>query len=619
MCGIFAFNGQNGDVVEAVLSGIESILYRGYDSIGVALDDDEVIDVVKKAYSEIEDIRTELTENSSKIYKRGIGHNRWATVGDVSDANAHPHCDYWEDFFVVHNGNVENYFDLKKSLEQDYKLDEKIKFRSKTDTELIANLIALEYDDNMENAITRVMARIQGGNAFVVMSRKHPDEIFGAKVGSPLLVCQNGNGVMLASDANAFRSQDNHELPHYGVLDDGEIVIIRNDSYSIKNKGKKIEKEMIGLLDLGDDSGLGGYSHFMEKEIFEQARIFQNSISGRMLTDVGMPKLAGLEEYAEQLSRVKTFHFIGCGTAYNACYYAKLLFNRFGVQANAWVASEFCSNHPVYDPDDAFVFISQSGETADTIEVLKEVKDIKRKLCIGIVNNQSTEIPRKTDAGIHIRAGVEIGVASTKAYTSQLACIVLFAVFVARQRNMTEDTGRKILEELQQIPEKIDKILTQSTYIDQLAFKYSKYSNCYFLGRYFSHVTAMEGALKLKEISYLHAEGYSLGEMKHGPLALVDKDFASIVISPNNAVFQKSLINISELKAREGKVLAITTTDALSLVDFADDVIKVPSTLEYLQPILTTIPVQLLAYYAAVYLEKNPDKPRNLAKAVTVK
>lgn len=610
MCGIIGYVGQEKNGIEKILSGLTLLLYRGYDSIGAAFFVDNEIRVYKKASQNstnvtVNDIRA-IIPNTKAPCCLGIGHTRWATRGKVTDTNAHPHWDEKGEFFVVHNGNVENFSELKKEL-----IEKGVKFISETDTELIAHLIAQEYSNDLAQAAERAMGLISGANAFLVISPKHPDTLVAINRGGSLLVCQNSSGVIVASDPIVFREK---KTP-YISLGDNELVILTPDQVVVKRGDEIIEKEKIISEEEEGKLTKGEFDHFMLKEIMEQPQVLANAISGRFWLDKGIAKLGGIEEIARDLRKVPTFHFIGCGTAYNACCYGKLLFNRFGIPAQAWIASEFCYSHPVFSPRDAFIFVSQSGETADTIAVLEEIL-LKGNLCLGIVNKPGTKIPRLTDAGVFIRVGPEIGVASTKAFTGQMINIVLLALFLARQRNMTIDTGQRIINELQTIPEKVGIILNQAEKIKELVGKFSHFRNYYFLGRYFNSVVAQEGALKLKEIAYVHAEAYPLGEMKHGPLALIDPEFCSVVIAPNDSVLPLSRVNIDEIKSRHGPVIVITTKGC-SLPE-ADDVIYVPETLECLTPLLTTVPLQLFSYYMARQLNRNPDKPRNLAKSVTV-
>jgi len=608
MCGIFGYIGTDGRAINSVLYSIGLLEHRGYDSMGVAFNMGREVELYKisqedKENFNIEDLKR-LVPKRKRICNNGIGHTRWATFGGKTTKNAHPHHDFNKLFYFVHNGNVENLDDIKKELG-------KGSFYSETDSEVIVNLIAKYYREmnSLEKAVSKVLKKIEGANAFVVMDANKPEQLIAANKGGTIILGKENGNTIVASDLAAFEP---FTIKNRHILKDNEIVEITKQGWKIyeDEKVKKAAKEINE-----PNSDLGEYKFFMEKEIFEQKYTMANAIRGRLITETGIPKLGGIENIARSLRKVKTFHFIGCGTAYNACLYAKFLFNRFGIAASASIASEFCYRHSVFAPDDAFIFISQSGETADTIEVINEIK-IKGNICLGIVNVPGSRIWRETDAGISIRAGKEKGVASTKAFISQLASIVMLAVFLARQRNMTIDTGQRIFRELELIPDKIQEILNQANLIRKVVNKNSRFTNYYFLGRYFNYITAEEGSLKLKEISYVHAEAYPLGEMKHGPLALIDKDFCSVVIIPDDSVFKKSLVNIHEIKARNGKVLAITNKKMD--VNLADDIIFVPRTIDYLSPLLTTIPLQLFSYYMALKLKRNPDKPRNLAKTVTV-
>jgi len=608
MCGIFGYVGTDGRAINSVLNSIGLLEHRGYDSMGVVFVIDGEVELYKisqedKENFNIEDLK-QLVPDRERICNSGIGHTRWATFGGKTTKNAHPHYDFSRLFYFVHNGNVENLSDIKNELGD-------CSFYSETDSEAIVNLIAKYFKEtsSLEKATRKTLKKIEGANAFVVMDANNPEQLIAANKGGTIILGKYNGNMVVASDLAAFES---FAVKNKHILKDNEIVVVNKSGWKIfeDEKVKKAANESNGLK-----SGLGEYGFYMEKEIFEQKHTMTNTIRGRLISETGIPKLGGIENIARNLRKVKTFHFIGCGTAYNACFYATFLFNRFGIDARAWIASEFCYRHPVIDPDDAFIFISQSGETADTIEVINEIKT-KGNVCLGIVNVPGSRIWRETDAGISIRAGKEKGVASTKAFISQLASVVMLAVFLARQRKMTINTGQRILRELELIPDKIQEILDQADSIKKVAIKYSQFLNYYFLGRYFNYITAEEGSLKLKEISYVHAEAYPLGEMKHGPLALIDKDFCSVVIMPNDSVFKKSLVSIHEIKARNGKVLAITNKKMD--VNLADDIIFVPETIEYLSPLLTTIPLQLFSYYMALNFKCNPDKPRNLAKTVTV-
>ena len=607
MCGIFGYNSVEQDGVKKILEGIHRLEHRGYDSMGMAFLTGGKIECFKvaedeKAGFDIKDLAKKYP-NKKALCNIGIGHTRWATYGGKTVKNAHPH--FSNGLFIVHNGNVENFEALKKEI------DARALY-SETDSEVIVKLIDKIYQEtnDLVKSIEQVMKMLIGANVILLMSKDHPGQLFAANKGGTLLLGEYDSGVIIASDPSAF---EGYHIIKKRNLETNEVAVINSDSWDI------IAKEAVAIKkDYFQDIGKNGCDFYMEKEIFEQTSVLRGTMSGRLILDKGNTQLGGIHEIARELRNVETFHFVGCGTAYNACSYAALLFNRFGISARAWVASEFCYSHPVFGPKDAFFFISQSGETADTIEVIEEIK-IKGNICLGIVNVPDSRIARLTDAGVYIRAGREKAVASTKAFTAQLVTIALLAIYLARQRKMTIDTGIGIIEELALIPEKIEKILEQKNSIKRLAKKYKEFKNYYFLGRYFNSIVAQEGSLKLKEISYVHAEAYPLGEMKHGPLALIDPSFCSVVIIPNDSVHSKGVVNVREIKGRDGVVIAVVTEG--NRFELADDIIEIPEIkprYEYLYPIISTIPLQLFAYYMALELGFNPDKPRNLAKTVTV-
>lgn len=482
--------------------------------------------------------------------------------------------------------------------------------QSETDTEIIACPIADNYkkDRDLKAAVAKTMQLMRGGNAILVMASDNQDMLVAAENGSPLHLARTRTSILVSSDILAFEGLDSYNLH---TLKNNQIAVMTKGDWEVSD----IEEETSSYVDAS--LSVEDFPHHMLREIHEQPGILERVMSGRLLSGDGISKLAGVEGIAERLSQAGEFHFVGCGTAYFACMYAELLLRFFNIRARAWIASEFSSLFPVHDPSDAFIFVSQSGETADTHRALLEVM-IKRNPRLGIVNNSGTKIFTDAGVGILIRAGKEIGVASTKAFTAQLVSIAMLAIFLARQRNMCCSKGSQIISELQLMPCMVRQVLSQSEYIKGLAKKYSSHSSSYFLGRGFNLVVAEEGALKLKEVTYKHAEAYPLGEMKHGPLAMVDEDFLCVVVIPNDSVKEKGMSNVHEIRARKGKVLAIMTAGEMVDPAFADDVIYVPYVPEYLSPILTTVPLQLFAYYMAVELGLNPDEPRNLAKSVTV-
>jgi glucosamine--fructose-6-phosphate aminotransferase (isomerizing) len=603
MCGVYGFVSKEELDIEITLRSIKNMEERGYDSAGLVFGHDSQCFPYKISEDEkpgftIDDLRKKI-ENIRQC-SIALGHTRWATNGNGNTINAHPHCDSEEKLWIVHNGIVENFEELKKLCKKD--------LYSETDTEVIISLIAQTYELNKDlpEAVKIIMRRIEGANAILIMEQSNQSRLIAANNGSSVLLGKNETSVFIASSPRVF---DNLSITQRHPLKSNEIAIISNEGWKISSLLKKVvDKTFL------PPKKLLGHTHHMREEILSQPEILSSSLKGRLIMDKGLPQLDMVKTLAKELRNAKTFHFVGCGTSYHACQYAFLLLSRFGVSARYWIASEFCYSHPVFNSRDVFILISQSGETGDVIEVLDEL-NTKGNPCLGIVNISGSKIERETNAGIHIRSGIEIGVAATKTFTAQLVSIALLALFLARQRKMTIDTGQNILKELLSLPEKVARIFDQEKLIKQLAKKYANYSNFYFLGRYFNLISAEEGALKLKEVSYIHAEGYPLGEMKHGPLALIDKDFCSVVIIPKDSVFLKSLVNVREIKGRKGPVLAITTEG--TEIDLVDDIIQIPSTLEIFSPVLASVPLQMFAYYVALELGRNPDKPRNIAKTLT--
>ena len=606
MCGIFGEVSQSGNCLKRTISGIGSLEHRGYDSMGVVYGDKEKINIAKiisqNQDKSAKDLYCKIT-NAEYFCSFALGHTRWATCGKISLNNTHPHKG--EKSYLVHNGNIINVDKLKKLLGSKDLISE-------TDSEVVIKLIDKYYFESGDliNSIEKVLSLATGANSFVLFNPDFPDKLFCASNGGPLLLGKTKDSVIIASDPTAFLSRDVKRENLYKIE---HVVVISHDSWEIIEKKRKDE-----IIDPFLDNGKNGYPHYMFKEIFEQPQTIKNALNGRIELDRGNAHLGGLHDIARDLRKVKTFHFIGCGTAYNACLYGMALFNRFGIDARAWVASEFIYNHPYIKPNDAFIFVSQSGETADTIEVIKEIK-MKGNICLGVVNVSDSRIATMTDAGVYIQSGIEKGVASTKAFTGMISIILLYAVFLARQRKMTVDTGIGILKMARELPQMVGLILEQKNKIKKMAKKILKFDNMYFMGRSMNYIIAEEGGLKLKEITYKHAESYPLGEMKHGPLALISPDFCSVVIAPNDSVYAESLVNIKEILCRHGEVFVVTSDDCD--FDLPLNNIRIPALpqkYEFMYPFLTVIPLQLISYYIAVELGLNPDKPRNLAKSVTV-
>jgi glucosamine--fructose-6-phosphate aminotransferase (isomerizing) len=548
-----------------------------------------------------------LEEEFSKSPVKGnpfILHTRWATHGGITNENAHPHWDCSRNIFLVHNGIIENYKELKEKL-----IKEGHKFTSETDTEVMCHLIEKYFNGNLEEAVRKMMKDIRGTYAIAVISKRDPQKIVAARMSSPLLLGINKDEFLVASDPAAILIRTRQVIS----LDDGEIAVLKpNDFFILKEKP-------IQLIEwTPEQAEKGGYPHFMLKEIFEEPEAIENAIRGRLIPEEGNVKLGGLESVREKLRKIKRVFLVACGTSFYAAKVGEIMFQEYaGVDARAEVASEFRYKKQILDENTAAIFISQSGETADTLAALREMKK-KGILCLGITNVVGSSQARETDAGVYTRSGPEVAVAATKSFLGQLAVLVMMTVFFGRQREMSLVIGKRIVGELAKLPSLAREVLKKASEIEKLAQKYKEFKNFWFIGRKYNFPIALEGALKLKEISYLHAEGVCGGELKHGPLALVDENFPTIAICPSDSVYDKMISNIQEVKARNGPVIAIATEGNEEIKKIVDGVIYIPKTLEMLTPMLTIIPLHLFAYYMAVLLGHDVDKPRNLAKSVTV-
>lgn len=606
MCGIVGYIGKQ-EASNIVLSGLKRLEYRGYDSYGICFVEKDKYSLFKRV-GKIEKTEQEFLNNNFKG-NVCIAHNRWATTGLVNEENAHPHCDCKKEIFVVHNGIVENYKELREKL-----IKEGHKFISETDTEVIAHLIEKYYKDNLENAVKRALDDVRGTYGLVVASTKEPDKIVVARMSSPLIIGVGDNEFLVASDPSAIISRTRQIIN----LDDGEIAVLEVNNIRIYKEEKESKKDIQTIdwdIELAEK---GGYDHFMLKEIMEEPSVVEDAMRGRMLEEEGMVKLGGLDGVEKKLREINNLSLIGCGTAYYACKVGKYMIEEYAdIPVEVDFGSEFRYKKPIIKKDGGVLFVSQSGETADTLSCLKEMKE-KGSLTLGITNVVGSSQARETDAGVYTRSGPEISVASTKAFLGQLTVLVLITIYLGRQRNMSVVMGKRIISELKRIPELIKRILKQKEEIEKIAQKYKDYKNFWFIGRKYNYPIALEGALKLKEISYVHAEGVAGGELKHGPLALVEESFPTIAICPSDSVYDKMISNIEEIKARKGLVIAIATEGNEEIKKIADDVIYIPKTLEMLTPLLSVIPLHLFAYYFAKSLKKDIDKPRNLAKSVTV-
>ncbi len=609
MCGIVGYIG-NKNSVPIIIGGLKRLEYRGYDSAGVGILSGEKCKVVK-AVGKVAKLEKAL-ENEKIEAHVGIGHTRWATHGAPTEENAHPHFNDDNTICVIHNGIIENYSVLKKELQS-----KGYKFRSETDTEVLVHLI----DSFMKNgspllkAVRKALIEVEGTFGLAVLSSKEPDKIIAARRGSPLVLGIGNNENFLASDVTALITHTSQIV----YLDDDEIVEVYKDKFNAKTiHDEQIQKEIHEVKIALDEISKGGYPHFMLKEIMEQPESITNSMRGRLIYEEGTARLGGLRKAIERLSDAKRIIISACGTSWHAGLVGEYMLEQYvGIPVEVEYASEFRYRNPIITKDDAMIFISQSGETADTLAAMREAKR-RGALVLGVCNVVGSSIARESDAGVYIHAGPEIGVASTKAFTSQLVVLSLITLLLARRKSLSEQDGKKIIEELQSIPGKVEQILKLNDKIEEIAENFVDAKNFLYLGRGYNFPVALEGALKLKEISYIHAEGYPAAEMKHGPIALIDKNMPTVFLAPRDSVYDKILSNIEEVKAREGKIITISTEDDEKLESLSDYVIKIPGTIRMLMPILNVIPLQLLAYHIAVKKGLDVDQPRNLAKSVTV-
>jgi glucosamine--fructose-6-phosphate aminotransferase (isomerizing) len=551
----------------------------------------------------------DLSKESSTI---GIAHTRWATHGFPNDINAHPHSDQANKITIVHNGIIENYTAIKKKLTLDG-----YKFVSETDTEVLAVFIGALYEKfgDLEYAVRFALSEVDGTFGILVLSADHPDMLIAARRGSPLLIGIGDDEFVAASDAAAVIQYTKQVI----YLNDNEIAIINRDGYQTKTISNEETISKIEQIEFDlEQIEKGGFEHFMLKEIFEQPETIQNAFRGRLLVDEGDVKLGGLRQIQEQLRSAERIIITACGTSWHAGLVGEYMIEHLAnIPVEVEYASEFRYRNPVIKKNDIVLAISQSGETADTMAAVREAKQ-KGATVLGIVNVVGSSIARYTSAGVYTHAGPEIGVASTKAFTSQLTVLTLIAIMLGRMNTLSKYEGIKIAKELLKIPDKIKKIFESADKIQEIAKQHAKAKNFLYLGRGYNFPVALEGALKLKEISYIHAEGYPAAEMKHGPIALIDENMPVVFIATQDEIYEKIISNIEEVKARKGKIIAIATEGDTRIESVADNVIYIPETLPMLTPILSVIPFQLLAYYTALELDCDIDKPRNLAKSVTV-
>ncbi|MBU1167264.1 glutamine--fructose-6-phosphate transaminase (isomerizing) [Patescibacteria group bacterium] len=610
MCGIIAYVGQK-EATPILIDGLKRLEYRGYDSAGIAVMDKKKL-VCQKKKGRIQALEDKISVDYPEG-KSGIAHTRWATHGEPSDLNAHPHFDCQKKLMIVHNGIIENYQELKEKL-----LKKGHKFKTETDTEVLAHLIEDCQNGKLSllESVRCALKQVEGTYGVAIMNESNPGEIVAAKNGSPLVIGVGDKEHFIASDVSAL-------LPYTRRVvypRDGEIIKITQDDFIVRSISDRTEKQR-KLEKVEWDSEMvkkKGFDHFMLKEIFEQPQVIKNAIAGRVIPEEGLAHLGGLNYSDKELQKTKRVLFLACGTAYYAAMVGKYLIEELaGISVDVEFASEYRYKRMIIEKDTLVFVISQSGETADTLAVMQEIKRKGHKV-LGVSNVVGSTIARETDGGVFIHAGPEIGVASTKAFMAQITVLVLLAVKLGRHKDMTLKQGQEIIKALLEIPNKIEAILEQSAKIKAVVKKYKDVKGFLYLGRKFGYPIALEGALKLKEISYVHAEAYACGEMKHGPLALIEPDFPSLFLAPKDSVYEKTISNIQEVKARKGKIIAVGNNGDKSLAKMVNDLIEIPKTIEPLEPLLTVVPLQLFAYHMAVLRQCDVDKPRNLAKSVTV-
>ncbi|OLD75002.1 MAG: glutamine--fructose-6-phosphate aminotransferase [Ignavibacteria bacterium 13_1_40CM_2_61_4] len=609
MCGIVGYIGQKNSL-PILLEGLRRLEYRGYDSAGVALVNEKGLTVIKKA-GKVADLVDRIGKNGLHS-GLGIGHTRWATHGEPNDANAHPHWDCAKEIAIIHNGIIENYLTIKRKLQADGHT-----IRTVTDTEVLVHLIEEMYkhSNDLFTAVRKALLEVEGAYGILVVSTKEPDKIIAARKGSPLLIGVGDNENLVASDASALVDHTRHVV----YLEDGEVACLTAGSFTTKTiHDKEIQKEVQEISFDLEQIEKGGYEHFMLKEIHEQPESITNALRGRLQVNEGTAKLGGLEPVLDRLLNAPRIIITACGTSWHAALAGKYMIEQLArIPVEVDYASEFRYRNPIIRPEDVMFVISQSGETADTLAAFREAKD-KGATVLGIVNVVGSTIARETEGGVYIHAGPEIGVASTKAFTSQIAVLSLITLLLARHRGLSAEQGRTLAADLMSIPGKIASVLKNSDHIKSIAEEFKHMRNFLYLGRGSNFPTALEGALKLKEISYIHAEGYPAAEMKHGPIALIDEDMPVVFVVPKDAIYDKVVSNMQEVRARKGRIIAIANEDDTEIDSLAEYVIRVPRTYNYFGPIVNSIPLQLLAYHMAVARGCDVDQPRNLAKSVTV-
>ena len=614
MCGIVGYFGYR-DAKSIIVKGLKRLEYRGYDSAGIALYDGSDIKIIKTK-GKVSDLEDKIAAKKNANGFLGIGHTRWATHGVPNDINSHPHRSNSGDLVIIHNGIIENYAAIKKEL-----VNRGYSFQSDTDTEVLVNLIeAVQKSGNYKlgEAVQIALNQVVGAYAIAIIDLKKPNEIIVARLGSPLAIGIGKDEYFIASDASPFIEYTNNAV----YLEDEEMAVIRlhkePEFRNIKN-GDLFDPYVQELQLNIEEIEKGGFNHFMLKEIFEQPKAIQDTYRGRLKVNKGLVKMSGIDDNIEKLSNAQKITIVGCGTSWHAGLVAEYIFEEIArIPVEVEYASEFRYRNPIISDKDIVIAISQSGETADTLAAIKLAKK-NGAFVFGVCNIVGSSISRETDAGAYTHAGPEIGVASTKAFTTQITLLTMMALRLAKAKGtLSASDYKRHLIELETIPVKIKTVLESDALTKEIAAIYKDATNFLYLGRGFNFPVALEGALKLKEISYIHAEGYPAAEMKHGPIALIDENMPIVVIATKYGHYKKIVSNIQEIKSRKGKIIGIVTKGDTQVKALADHVIEIPETLELLSPLLTTIPLQLLSYHIAVLLGKNVDQPRNLAKSVTV-
>ena len=614
MCGIVGYIGFR-EAYPIIIKGLKRLEYRGYDSAGIMLFDGENLKV-SKTKGKVSDLEEKSSKEITSNGTIGMGHTRWATHGVPNDVNSHPHLSNSGNLAIIHNGIIENYEPLKKEL-----IKRGYTFQSDTDTEVLVNLIEeVQKKDNLKlgKAVQVALNQVVGAYAICVFDKKNPDEIIVARLGSPLAIGVGNDEFFIASDASPFIEYTSNAI----YLEDEEMAIVRlHKPLKIRKiKDDSLVDPYVQELKMNlEQIEKGGYDHFMLKEIYEQPNVIKDTYRGRLLANQGIIQMAGVEDNLEKFLNAQRILIIACGTSWHAGLVAEYIIEEFArIPVEVEYASEFRYRNPIINKGDVVIAISQSGETADSLAAIKLAKE-RGAFVFGVCNVVGSSISRETHAGAYTHAGPEIGVASTKAFTTQITVLTMIALRLAKAKGTLSNSDfHRYLQELELIPEKVKEALETNDKAKEIAAKFKDATNCLYLGRGYNFPVALEGALKLKEISYIHAEGYPAAEMKHGPIALIDEQMPVIVIAPKQGHYDKVVSNIQEIKSRSGKIIAVVTKGDVQVRDLADYVIEVPDTADALSPLLTTIPLQLLSYHIAVMRGCNVDQPRNLAKSVTV-